>query len=77
MSMTLDQLTTEAMALPGKERGLLLDRLVESLEQQPDPEIEKLWLAVARRRLEELRSGKVQAIPAEEVFQELLQDDSR
>ncbi|MCD6048997.1 MAG: putative addiction module component [Verrucomicrobia bacterium] len=72
MSMTLDQLTTEALALTGKERGILMDRLVESLEHQLDPEIEKLWLVEARRRLEELQSGKVQAIPADDVFRELL-----
>jgi len=76
MSMTLDQLTTEALALTGKERGALLDRLAESLGQQPEPEIEKLWLIEARRRLVELQSGKVQTIPAEEVFRELFRDAS-
>ena len=29
------------------------------------------WLALARRRLDELRSGKVQAVPGEEVFERI------
>jgi putative addiction module component (TIGR02574 family) len=37
----------------------------------PDPEIDRLWAAEAQRRLEEIRSGKVQAIPGEPVMAEL------
>jgi hypothetical protein len=34
----------------------------------PDPEIDKAWASVAKRRLEELRSGRVRPIPGDEVF---------
>ena len=37
----------------------------------PDPEIDKLWTVEVQRRLEEIRSGKVQAIPGEPVMAEL------
>lgn len=37
----------------------------------PDPEIDQLWAAEVRRRLEEVRSGGVQAIPGEPVMAEL------
>jgi putative addiction module component (TIGR02574 family) len=37
----------------------------------PDLEIDQLWAAEAQRRLEEIRSGKVQAIPGEPVMAEL------
>jgi len=35
-------------------------------------EVTTAWLDVARRRLEELHSGKVQAIPGEQVFENIV-----
>jgi len=35
---------------------------------QPESKTDKKWAAKANRRLAELRSGKVQAIPGDEVF---------
>jgi putative addiction module component (TIGR02574 family) len=37
----------------------------------PDPEIDKLWAVEIDRRLEEVRSGKVQGIPGEQVMAEM------
>ena len=37
----------------------------------PDPAIDQLWAAEVQRRLEEVRSGKVPAIPGEPVMAEL------
>ena len=49
-----------------------MDRLTESLETTEEAKrIEKLWIEECHRRIEELRSGKVKAIPAEEVFAEM------
>ncbi len=62
----------EAEALPVEDRTLVVESLLRTLNQ-PDPEIEKQWLVVAKRRLEELRSGKVKAVPAEEVFARIQQ----
>jgi putative addiction module component (TIGR02574 family) len=57
----------EAEALPVEERALVVESLLRSLNP-PDPEIDRKWADVAKRRLEELRSGRVKAIPGEEVF---------
>jgi len=35
------------------------------------PEIDKKWAAVAKRRVEELRFGKVKAVPGGEVFKRI------
>jgi hypothetical protein len=35
---------------------------------ESEDEIERLWIEEAERRLDELESGAVEAIPAEEVF---------
>ncbi len=46
-------------------------RLIHELDpgdDLPETEIEKAWDKEVSRRLEEIDSGKVKAIPAEEVF---------
>jgi hypothetical protein len=48
----------EAESLPVEERTGVIDSLLRSLNP-PDPGIDRKWAAVAKRRLEELRSGRV------------------
>ena len=69
--MKTKKLIEEALALPVEERALIADSLLRSLNM-PSPAIEAKWAEVAKRRLQELRSGKVQAIPGDEVFSEIL-----
>lgn len=65
--MNTKELIDEAVSLPVEERTLIVDTLLRSLNQ-PESEIDKKWAAAAKRRLEELRSGTVEAVPGEEVF---------
>ena len=65
--MTIEQLAAEALNLPSEERALLADRLVESLDAAALNHLDELWMAEAQRRLEEVRSGRVQTIPGEEA----------
>lgn len=65
--MNTKQLIDEAVSLPVEVRALMVDSLLRSLNQ-PESEIDKKWAAEAIRRLAELRSGRVQAIPGDEVF---------
>jgi putative addiction module component (TIGR02574 family) len=67
MSMTVEEIAEEALALPSEQRALLADRLVESLEAAETNRLDKLWAAEARRRVEEVRSGKVKTIPGPEA----------
>lgn len=62
----------EAESLPVEERTVVVDSLLRSLNQ-PDPEIDRKWAAVAKRRLEELRSGRIKPVPGEEVFAKIRQ----
>ncbi|MEK6279137.1 MAG: addiction module protein [Acidobacteriota bacterium] len=71
MSRTFEELTKEAMELPPSSRILLAERLVESLDSEEFDEIQRLWSAEAIRRRDEVRSGKVQAIPGQEVLDEV------
>ncbi|MFZ2957615.1 MAG: addiction module protein [Candidatus Ozemobacteraceae bacterium] len=68
--MKTKDLIAEAISLPVEERAIVVDSLLKSLNP-PESEIDKKWAAVAKRRLEEMRSGKVKGIPGEEVFQRI------
>ena len=68
MGSNLDQLTADAMKLPLRDRVQLAQRLVSTLDDEVESNTEELWFAEAERRLEELRGGKVQGVPAEEAF---------
>ena len=68
MSTDLDQLTADAMKLPLRDRVQLAQRLVSTLDDEVEMDTEALWFAEAQRRLEELRSGKVQGIDSEDAF---------
>lgn len=65
--MKTKDLIAEAMSLPVEERAMIIDSLLKSLNP-PETDIDKKWIAVAKRRLAELRSGQVQPVPGDEVF---------
>jgi len=61
------EIIQEATSLPVEERAIVVDSLLRSLNVT-DTEIDRQWVAVAKRRLVELRSGRVRAVPGDEVF---------
>jgi putative addiction module component (TIGR02574 family) len=69
MSLTADQIESEALSLPTDVRARIARALIESLDE--DAEVERAWQEEIQRRLDDLRSGRVQGIPAEEVFAEI------
>jgi hypothetical protein len=56
------------MTLPGESRARLADLLVESLDADALTEIDKFWLSEAKRRRDEVRTGKVKTIPGDEAL---------
>ena len=66
--MTLDQIVEETRHWPPEKVGELVERLSEDLHTS-DPETEGAWQSEIARRIEEIRSGKVQGVPGEEVSQ--------
>jgi Putative addiction module component len=69
MTMPLDALEAEVLSLPPLARSHLLDRLISSLET--DPEIQRAWAAQAERRDTELEQGKTTALSGESVLARL------
>lgn len=67
MPMTLAEIMTATRDLPAAEREELCTQIAESLDAPLSVE-EAVWAETAERRAEELRSGAVKGVPADEVF---------
>jgi hypothetical protein len=65
--MDLRTITELALTLPTADRARLARELLESLESLPSSEVESLWLEEAARRADQIDSGAVALIPADEV----------
>ena len=68
MSTHFDEIVNDAMKLPLRDRVRLAQRLTSSLDDQFETGVEALWEAEAERRLQELHTGAVTGIEAEEAF---------
>jgi putative addiction module component (TIGR02574 family) len=72
MQLDLEQLKEVAAELSAPDRAELAQFLVRSLDEDEAQSIRSEWLSVAERRMDEIRSGKVIAVPADEVLRTLL-----
>lgn len=68
----MKEIIQEAASLPIEERALVVDSLLKTLNP-PDADIEKEWIKAAKKRLAELRSGHMKAVPGDEVFSKIRQ----
>ena len=66
MSSSLLELEAQVLGLGPSERARLLERLMDSFE--PESKIRDAWIAEARRRHDDIKSGKVAAVPGTEAL---------
>lgn len=71
MATTVEKLADQAMNLPTESRARLADLLVESLDAGELGRIDRLWVAEAKRRRDEVRSGRVETVPGDEALQKV------
>ncbi|MEN9762176.1 MAG: hypothetical protein RI906_2002 [Pseudomonadota bacterium] len=69
MTTRLDVLEAEALKLAAADRSYLLERLIVSLDA--DPEVERAWTEEADRREAELASGSAFEVSGAEVVTRL------
>ena len=69
MSTTLEILEAKVLQLAPSDRSHLLERLIASLDL--DPEVEDAWAREADRREAELESGIAAAVPGHEAISRL------
>jgi Putative addiction module component len=71
MPLTVEQIAEEALSLPSEACALLADRLVESLDPAEDGYVQQLWASEARRRRDDVRSGRVETVPGDEALEQV------
>ncbi|MBW8073646.1 MAG: hypothetical protein GJU77_08225 [Ferrovum sp.] len=69
MSTNLEILEAEVLQLAPVERSRLLERLIASLDS--DPDVEEVWEREADRREAELESGLIATVPGQEAIARL------
>ncbi|MDZ4383543.1 MAG: addiction module protein [Thermodesulfovibrionia bacterium] len=71
MPSKIKDIEKEAFRLPSHERAQLAEHLIGSLDEEEDPEAERLWIEEAERRYREYKKGRVKVKPAKAVFKEI------
>ncbi len=64
----VSEVLEKALSLSIQERGLLIDRLIKSLDDEPAEEgVEEAWAAEIKSRVDDIRAGRAEMISGEEV----------
>ena len=74
MKVTLEQVAEEALNLSVSDRSALTRILIQTLDPEPADdatEVQQAWQVEVEKRVDEILTGRVKTIPAEEVFAKL------
>jgi len=66
--MTLEEIVEETSQWPADAVADLVDRIMLAKHAGIAPEIDAAWRDEVRRRIDDIESGRVQAIPLEETL---------
>ena len=72
--ITVEGIIDQALQRPEKERALIAERLISSLDSASDKDVELAWQKEIEKRLKEIDSGIVRCIPWEDVRERLYQN---
>ena len=68
MSTAIERIVTEALRLPPQARAFVAEKLIESLDAEPEGPLSPAWTAEVRKRCREVDAGLVHLRDAEDVF---------
>ena len=68
--MTLRVLEKEALELPPRSRVRLAEKIIESIDDYADPDLEAAWDDEIERRVKEIESGAEEGITAAQVMKD-------
>ena len=74
MSRTLLEIEREAVRLPVKDREVLAERLIRSLQRAPLTRVEDAWVKEAESRFSAWRRGERAGVPVERAFKQIRKD---
>ncbi|HFD31902.1 MAG TPA: addiction module protein [Gammaproteobacteria bacterium] len=70
MATKADELMSMVESLPIEIKTKLIEKILNSLHPT-QKEIDELWAKEVEKRLNDIRTGKVKPVPADEVFEEI------
>ena len=65
--MGTNEIIQEAINLKPQEKYLIIESLILSLNE-PDKDIEKIWIEESQKRLDEYKNGNLKTLSFEEAF---------
>jgi putative addiction module component (TIGR02574 family) len=71
MSTEGSRILDEVLRLPAPERAQLVERILESLGEEPDKERLERWAAETESRIDAIERGELDTLPGEDVFARL------
>ena len=71
MSPQLLEVERKAVRLPPKDREILAERLIQSLDEVPLTDVEEAWVKEAERRFAAWRRGERKGIPAARALRQI------
>jgi putative addiction module component (TIGR02574 family) len=69
--MNSPSIEQSVLSLPKPERAHLVHLLLDSLDVPSETEIQDIWLSEARRRADDIDSGKVSLVSGEQLEREV------
>ncbi len=72
MTAKVEKLLEEALKLPQGTRATLAGRLILSLDEEDDTDVEAAWAAEIDRRLEDFDASRAKALPWVKVRRNIL-----
>ena len=68
MKITIDTIIAEVLSLSPQARALVAEKLIESLDSEPEVILSAAWKEEVRKRCREVDEGLVELRDAEDVF---------
>ena len=65
--MGLNEIINQALVLKPKDRYIIIESLIHSLNQ-PNLEIDRLWIEESIKRVKAIKSGSLKTISYEDIF---------
>ncbi len=70
MARKFEDLEKEIKALDSQQKATLAHILIEELDSSVDVDAEEMWIEEAKRRHQEFKEGKINAISGDEVMRQ-------
>jgi putative addiction module component (TIGR02574 family) len=70
MPKHFNDIEKDALALSERDRAMLVQHLLETLDKEADEDVEELWLNEAEKRYEEYKTGVIKAVSSDQAFAE-------